>query len=103
MADVHHRRGHRTSSRSRGVRAVLRLHHGRRAGHPSLLGPNNIEQGMRLADYLALPDESRHLHIFHGIGHSPNVEIPQRFAGLLTRFVEEVTEARELAARVLGA
>lgn len=62
------------------------------------VGMHNI-----LADYLALPEESRHLHIFHGIGHSPNVEIPQRFAGLLTRFVEEISEARESAARVLGA
>ena len=43
-----------------------------------------------LADYLALPEETRHLHIYHGIGHSPNVETPQRFAGLLTRFAREV-------------
>lgn len=52
------------------------------------VGVHNI-----LADYLALPEQSRHLHIFHGIGHSPNVEIPQRLAGLLTRFMEEVSEA----------
>ena len=50
------------------------------------VGVHNI-----LADFLALPEDSRHLHIFHGIGHSPNVEIPQRLAGLLTRFVEEVS------------
>ena len=49
------------------------------------VGVDNI-----LADYLALPEASRSLHIFHGVGHSPNVEIPQRLAGLLTRFVEEV-------------
>ena len=52
------------------------------------VGVDNI-----LADFLALPEESRHLHIFHGIGHSPNVETPQRLAGLLTRFVAEVSEA----------
>ena len=51
------------------------------------VGVDNI-----LADYLALPENYRHLHIYHGIGHSPNVEIPQRLAGLLTRFVEEVSE-----------
>ena len=39
-----------------------------------------------LADYLALPEENRSLHIYHGIGHSPNVEVPESFAGLLGRF-----------------
>ena len=47
------------------------------------VGVDNI-----LADYLALPESSRHLHVFHGVGHSPNVEVPQEFTGLLTRFVE---------------
>ena len=61
------------------------------------VGVDNI-----LADFLALPEESRHLHIFHGIGHSPNVETPQRLAGLLTRFVEEVG-ALEAAVQVAGA
>jgi hypothetical protein len=36
------------------------------------------------------------LHIFHGIGHSPNVEVPEAFAGLLARFIEEVNEVRRL-------
>ena len=49
------------------------------------VGVDNI-----LADYLALPEDFRHLHIFHGVGHSPNVEIPEEFAGLLSRFVEGV-------------
>lgn len=49
------------------------------------VGVDNI-----LADYLALPEESRSLHIYHGIGHSPNVEVPENFAGLLGRFVGEV-------------
>ena len=56
------------------------------------VGVHNI-----LADFLGLPEESRHLHIFHGIGHSPNVETPQRLAGLLTRFVEEVSEGRSVS------
>lgn len=43
-----------------------------------------------LADYLALPEEYRSLHIYHGIGHSPNVEVPESLAGLLGRFVGEV-------------
>lgn len=40
-----------------------------------------------LADYLALPEMTRSLHIYHGVGHSPNVEVPESFAGLLGRFV----------------
>ena len=50
------------------------------------VGVDNI-----VADYLALPADSRHLHVFHGIGHSPNVEVPARLAGLLTRFANEVS------------
>ena len=49
-----------------------------------------------VAEYLALPEENRHLHVFHGIGHSPNVEVPGRLAGSLTRFAGEVS--RETAA-----
>ena len=49
------------------------------------VGVDNI-----LADYLALPEDSRSLHIYHGIGHSPNVEVPESFAGLLGRFLGEV-------------
>lgn len=56
------------------------------------VGVHNI-----VADYLALSEDVRHLHVFHGIGHSPNVEVPGRLAELLTRFVEEVSEARAQA------
>ena len=50
------------------------------------VGVDNI-----VAEYLALPEAARHLHIFHGIGHSPNVEVPGRLAGLLGRFAAAVT------------
>jgi len=53
------------------------------------VGVDNI-----LADYLALSENVRSLHIFHGIGHSPNVEVPEAFAGLVTRFVEGVNARR---------
>jgi pimeloyl-ACP methyl ester carboxylesterase len=43
-----------------------------------------------LADYLALPAERRFLHIYHGVGHSPNVEVPQELAALLRAFVDRV-------------
>ena len=39
-----------------------------------------------LAEYLALPEATRSLHIFHGIGHSPNVDVPHEMAALLDRF-----------------
>jgi hypothetical protein len=40
-----------------------------------------------LADYLALPEASRSLHIFHGIGHSPNVAVPRELASVLDQFI----------------
>jgi pimeloyl-ACP methyl ester carboxylesterase len=43
-----------------------------------------------LADYLALPADRRFLHIYHGVGHSPNVEVPQELATLLRDFVDRV-------------
>ena len=55
------------------------------------VGVDNI-----VAEYLALPEENRHLHVFHGIGHSPNVEVPARLSGLLTRFANEL-QHREAA------
>ncbi len=49
--------------------------------------------------YLDLPKEVRHLHVFHGVDHSPNSIIPERFTGVLRRFM--ATAARvEAPARV---
>ncbi len=42
-----------------------------------------------LAEYLALPEDRRFLHIYHGVGHSPNVQVATRFAGLLDRFISQ--------------
>lgn len=39
--------------------------------------------------YLSLPHEVRHLHVFHGVGHYPNAQVPDRLAGVLSRFVGE--------------
>ena len=41
-----------------------------------------------LAEYLALPEATRSLHMFHGIGHSPNVDVPSDMAALLDRFIQ---------------
>jgi len=48
------------------------------------VGVHNI-----LAEYLALPENQRFLHMFHSIGHSPNVEVPTRCAGVFDRFVSQ--------------
>ncbi|MCH7617253.1 MAG: alpha/beta hydrolase [Chloroflexi bacterium] len=45
------------------------------------VGVDNI-----LADYLALPQATRHLHICHGIGHSPNVEVPRSVGNMIGDF-----------------
>ncbi len=58
------------------------VRHRRRSGHDG--GVHNI-----LAEYLALPENHRFLHMFHSIGHSPNVEVPTRCAGVLDRFVSQ--------------
>jgi branched-chain amino acid transport system permease protein len=51
-----------------------------------------------LADYLALAPERRFLHIYHGVGHSPNVEIAPELAALLGNFVERVATMQRLQA-----
>ena len=57
------------------------------------VGVDNI-----VAEYMALPDRLRHLHIFHGIGHSPNVAVPNEFAGLVKRFISEVNAGTAVGA-----
>jgi pimeloyl-ACP methyl ester carboxylesterase len=46
-----------------------------------------VDVDQMLAEYLALPAERRFLHISHGVGHSPNVQVASQFAELLDRFV----------------
>jgi pimeloyl-ACP methyl ester carboxylesterase len=52
-----------------------------------VVGVDNI-----LAEYLALPMSTRSLHVFHSVGHSPNVELAERFAGTLKRFIGGISE-----------
>lgn len=37
--------------------------------------------------YLKLPEERRHLAVFHGVGHYPNAQVPEQVAASLARFV----------------
>lgn len=39
-----------------------------------------------LAEYLALPEANRFLHVYHRVGHSPNIDLPGEMAALLTEF-----------------
>ena len=61
------------------------------------VGVDNI-----VAEYLALPEDRRFLHIYHGVGHSPNVDVAVSFAGLLTRFVSETIPQLTGEAAVAG-
>jgi pimeloyl-ACP methyl ester carboxylesterase len=47
------------------------------------VGVDNI-----LAEYQALSKTNRHLHIYHGIGHSPNVEVGRSVAMVIGNFSE---------------
>ena len=51
------------------------------------VGINNI-----LAEFEALPKDLRHLHIYHGIGHSPNVEVPNSAVNTIGMFIDIAKE-----------
>lgn len=42
-----------------------------------------------LRGYLSLPVDNRHLHIFHGVGHFPNAQIPEELSRVIHSFVDE--------------
>ena len=54
------------------------------------VGVDNI-----LADFLALSEGRRFLHMFHGIAHSPNFENPEELAAVLDAFVDRVDAMQE--------
>ncbi len=49
-----------------------------------------------LDTYRTLPPDSG-LHVWHGVGHFPNVETPERFTRVLRRFVERTVPTRRAA------
>lgn len=61
------------------------------------VGVDNI-----VAEYLALPEDRRSLHIYHGVDHSPNVEVAVSFAGVLSRFISEAIPQLRGEAAVAG-
>ncbi len=45
-----------------------------------------VPPGSSAEGYLELPRDVRHLHVFHGVDHSPNAVVPDRCAGVFDRF-----------------
>ena len=43
--------------------------------------------------YLSLPEDIRHLHVFHGVGHFLNGQIPEGLAGVFVRFLTDHVNA----------
>ena len=43
--------------------------------------------------YLTLPEEIRHLQVFHGVGHFLNGQIPDRLASVFVRFLTDHVNA----------
>lgn len=51
---------------------------------------HTVPPGGSAEGYLLLPEKLRHLHVFHGVDHSPNGVVPGRVAAVLTRFACDV-------------
>ena len=47
-----------------------------------------VDVGNIFAEFQALSNGQRHLHIYHGIGHSPNVEVPSSVASIIQEFCQ---------------
>ena len=47
-----------------------------------------VDVGNILAEFQALSNGQRHLHIYHAIGHSPNVEVPCSVASIIQEFCQ---------------
>lgn len=70
---------------------------------PVLLIAGDADAVVPLTDmldtYRSLPPGSG-LHVWHGVGHSPNLEVPNRLVGVLCRFIETTIPARLAATSV---
>lgn len=83
------------------LRSMFRLRLGGAVGSlpmPVLLACGDADQLIPLSAMLATwakYPKGTGLHVWHGVGHSPNVDVPDRFAGLLQRFVEVTIPARQ--------
>jgi branched-chain amino acid transport system permease protein len=90
------------------MRSMLSLRIGERVhalSIPALLAAGDADALIALPAMLAtwakLPPGSG-LHVWHGVGHSPNLDCPAALADLLMRFVEETIPARTASAKTLA-
>jgi pimeloyl-ACP methyl ester carboxylesterase len=68
---------------------------------PALLIAGDQDELIPLANMLATWAKfpaGTGLHVWHGIGHSPNVDCPGELAALLERFIAKVSSTRSAAA-----
>ena len=91
------------------MRSMLTLRIGERVRElpmPMLLAGGDADELIPLTSMLAtwakLPAGSG-LHLWHGIGHSPNLDCPAELAALLRRFIEETVPARAKAPGAVAA
>lgn len=82
------------------MRSMLEIRIGERVKGlkmPVLLAAGDADALIPLASMLAtwakLPPGSG-LHVWHGVGHSPNLDCPEELAGLIRRFVEQTVPAK---------
>ncbi len=87
------------------MRSMLQLRLGARVKAlpmPVLLAAGDQDAIIPLANMLAswaMYPPGTGLHVWHGVGHSPNLDCPLEVAALLRRFVEETVTRRQVASR----
>jgi pimeloyl-ACP methyl ester carboxylesterase len=87
------------------MRSMLQLRLGARVktlAMPVLLAAGDQDAIIPLANMLAswaMYPPGTGLHVWHGVGHSPNLDCPLEVAALLRRFVEETVTRRRAASR----
>lgn len=85
------------------LRSMFRLRLGEAVGRlplPVLLAGGDADQlipiGQMVATWAKCPPGTG-LHVWHGVGHSPNVDIPDQLAALLRRFIDATIPAQHAA------
>ncbi len=60
-------------------------------GNPTLVMSGDADDVVPLEStlkcFFKLPEDRRHLHVFHGVGHYPNGQVPTQMASVLQKFV----------------
>ena len=66
-------------------------------GNPTLVMSGDADDVVPLEStlkcFLKLPEDRRNLHVFHGVGHYPNGQVPDQMASVLRQFVRDRVSA----------